>query len=311
MKTRTRTKSKAKVKAKAKPGTWRSIVVVVDPLQKAQPGLRKAEALATGSGARLTLLSTFVLPQPMSDVARISARDIVAAAIRDRRRKLEKLAAAPRRRGLKVQCVVEWDYPQHEAIVRHVLAARPDMLVAEAEHHGRIARWILSNTDWELIRSCPCPVWLVRSGTLPKKPRLLVAIDPGHAHAQRSKLDSRLLAAARAVADSCNGTLSIVHADDPDDSRIDAVERLAKRHGVAPANRYVIPGNTIKVLPETVKSSRADILLMGAVSRRRVAQPFIGTTAERVIDRVECDLFVVKPAGYRSPVSRRRPRVPD
>lgn len=294
-----------------KSGAWRSIAVVVDPLAKTHPGLAKAAALATACRASLTLLSTFVLPQPMADVGRISAREIVRAAIRDRRGKLEKLAAGLRRRGLKVKCVVEWDYPQHEALVRHVLAARPDVLIAESGRHGRIARWILSNTDWELIRSCPCPLWLVRSGKFPKKPRMLVAVDPGHADARRSRLDSRLLGAAQELAGCFGGTLAIVHADQPDDSQVDAVERLAKRHDVPAARLHVIPGRTTQVLPEVAEEEKADVLLLGAVSRSRLAQPFIGTTAERVIDRVECDLFVVKPAGYKSPVSRRRPAVPD
>jgi universal stress protein E len=294
-----------------KSSAWRSIAVVVDPLQKAHPALKKAVVLAIASGARLTLLSTFVLPQPMVDVGRISAREIVNAAIRDRRRKLEKIAAGLRRRGLQVKCVVEWDYPQHEAVVRHVLTARPDLLVAESGRHGRIARWILSNTDWELIRSCPCPLWLVRSGTLPKKPRLLVAVDPGHADARRSRLDSRLLSAAQTLVRHVGGSMAIVHADDAGDTQIDAVERLASRHHVPAANRYVIPGNTTRVLPEVAEEARADILLLGAVSRSRLNQPFIGTTAERVIDHVECDVFVVKPVGYKSPVPRRRPRIPD
>ena len=171
-------------------------------------------------------------------------------------------------------------------------------------------RWILSNTDWELIRSCPCPLWLVRSGALPKKPQLLVAVDPRHVHARRTQLDSRLLGAARTLKDIFGGTISIIHADDVNDSQINAVERLAGRHGVLPADRYVLPGLATRVLPEAVSRVGADILLLGAVSRSRLDQPFIGTTAERVIDRVECDVFVVKPAGYRSPVSRRRPRLP-
>jgi len=294
----------------ASTSSWRTITVVVDPQQKAHPALQKAAALAERCGASLTLLNTFVLPQPMADVTRISAREIVNAALRDRRRSLEKIAGGLRRRGLKVTCVVEWDHPQSEAVVRHVLATRPDLLVAETAHHSRIARWILSNTDWELIRSCPCPLWLVRGGRLPKKPQLLVAVDPGHEQAGRSRLDTRLLEAARQLVAHIGGTIGIVHADDPRASQIDAVERLGRRHGVAPALRYVVPGDSTRVLPAVVANTGADILLLGAVSRSRLGQPFIGTTAERLIDRVECDVFVVKPVGYRSPVSRRRPPIP-
>jgi universal stress protein E len=290
--------------------SWQSIAVVVDPLQKTHPALQKAAALASRCGARLTLLNTFVLPQPMADVARISARALIDAALRDRRRMLEKLAATLRKRGLRVTCVVEWDHPEHEALVRYVLAARPDLLIAETSHHNRLVRWILSNTDWELIRSCPCPLWLVRSGVLPKKPSVLVAVDPGHLQARRSRLDSRLLGAARMLVGNIGGTISIIHADDPENSRINAVERLANQHDVPPAHRYVFPGDATHVLPEAVWHVGADILLLGAVSRSRLHQPFIGTTAERVIDRVECDVFVVKPVGFRSPVSRNRPRLP-
>ncbi len=294
----------------ASTSSWRSITVVVDPQQKSHPGLQKAAALAARSGASLTLLNTFVLPQPMADVARISARELVSAALRDRHRQVERLAAGLRRRKLKVKTVVEWDYPQSEAVVRHVLATRPDLLVAETAQHSRFARWILSNTDWELIRTCPCPLWLVRGGRLPAKPNLLVAVDPAHGQAVHTRLDARLLKAASQFVDCIGGTIGIVHADDPGASQIDAVERLGKRHGVAPARRYVIPGEITRVLPVLVAQTRADILLMGAVSRSRLGQPFIGTTAERLIDRVECDVFVVKPVGFRSPVPRRRPRVP-
>ena len=85
---------------------------------------------------------------------------------------------------------------------------------------------------------------------------------------------------------------------------------LARRHSVPAASCHVIPGDTVHVLPDVARKLKADILVLGAVSRSRLQQPFIGTTAERVIDRVECDLLVVKPAGYRSPVARRRPSLP-
>jgi universal stress protein E len=44
---------------------------------------------------------------------------------------------------------------------------------------------------------------------------------------------------------------------------------------------------------------------MGAVSRSGLKRLFVGSTAERMIDHLGCDVLVLKPAGFKSPVSRR------
>jgi universal stress protein E len=60
------------------------------------------------------------------------------------------------------------------------------------------------------------------------------------------------------------------------------------------------------VLPRLVATRKVDVLIMGAVSRSLLERPVIGSTAERIIDHVDCDVFIVKPAGFRTPVERGR-----
>jgi universal stress protein E len=43
---------------------------------------------------------------------------------------------------------------------------------------------------------------------------------------------------------------------------------------------------------------RADAVVMGAVSRSGLKGLFIGNTAEDVLDRLHCDLVIVKPEGF-------------
>ena len=38
---------------------------------------------------------------------------------------------------------------------------------------------------------------------------------------------------------------------------------------------------------------------MGAVSRSRLREIFIGSTAERVLDRLPCDVLVISSADFR------------
>jgi universal stress protein E len=57
-------------------------------------------------------------------------------------------------------------------------------------------------------------------------------------------------------------------------------------------------GAANEVLPRLAESLGAALLVMGAVSRSRLQEVFLGSTAERVLDRIGCDVLVVKPADF-------------
>lgn len=314
---------------------WKHIVVAIaDPFRKEQLALDKAEAIAARGGARLTLLNTFMLPQPTPDTMLGLVEQNIAVSKQDRLHRLERLAAPLRRRGIKVNCAVEWDYPIQDAIVRYVLQHKPSLLMAGSHRHGQLARWLLANTDWELIRNCPCPVWFVRNGRLTKAPKVLVAVDPRHTHDKPARLDDRLLMTGKTVVDQLDGQVVLAHAYEVplttapgtlmEPIRIPLpassarafiaattrrVNRLGAKHGIPVKARYVRAGDAIHMLTILAKEYRADVLVMGAVSRTLLKRPFIGNTAEKVIDQVDCDVLVVKPPKFKSPVPRTRPKI--
>ena len=49
-------------------------------------------------------------------------------------------------------------------------------------------------------------------------------------------------------------------------------------------------------LESAVQQQDADFLVMGAVARRGVKKLLLGSTAARVLDRLPCDLVIIKPA---------------
>lgn len=306
---------------------WRTIMVVVtNPFAREQLAAAKAAAVARRCGARVVLFNTFMIPQPVADVTMDSRDAILASAIRQRRAALRTIAS-----GLRMprdtECVVRWDYPIDEAIVRQVRRTKPDLLISESHRHGRLARLVLANTDWLLIRDCPCALWFVRSKALPRSPRLLVAVDPRHAHAKPARLDDRLLQAAQGFTRQLGGRIAVVHAYErfedvvpgalrrplqprprhpsPEARRFAAtttelVTKLAGKYDVSADECAVREGAADEVVATEADRLSADVLVMGAVSRS-LARPVIGSTAERVIDHVDCDVFIVKPAGFRRP----------
>jgi hypothetical protein len=50
--------------------------------------------------------------------------------------------------------------------------------------------------------------------------------------------------------------------------------------------------------------SGSAIVVMGAISRSGYKRLLIGNTAERILDDLTCDILVIKPANFRSGVSR-------
>lgn len=305
------------------------LVVITDPFARSQPALAKAAAIARRCGSSLSLFNSFMLPQPVSDVPMDSREQIITSATRQRRERLRALAAGLHLR--KANCIVRWDYPAHEAIVREVLKSKPDLLVTDSHRRGLLARWLLSNTDWELMRTCPCPMWFVRSASLSRRMQVLVAVDPRHSHAKPARLDDRLLRAARTLIDQLNGRIAVVHAYEApaastsgmlmepvrlprsprraqefiaDTTR--TVTRLAAKYGIDASDCLVQEGATRDVIATAARRRSADLLVMGAVSRSPLSRVAIGSTAEAVIDHVDCDLFVVKPAGFKSPVRRAK-----
>lgn len=313
---------------------WKRLfVVVTNPFARKQLAAEKAAAVARRCGARVVLFNTFMVPQPVADVPMDSREQIIEAAIRQRRQRLEQIVSSMRL-PRTTQCIVRWDYPIDEAIVRQVQSSKPDLVIAESHREGRLARLVLANTDWQLIRQCPCPIWFVRSADLPRRPQLLVAVDPRHTHAKPAKLDDRLLQAARQLVGQLDGRIAVVHAYETPASAVpgmmmepirlplspqrtrefiatttQSARKLASRHGIKPADCNVREGRAADVIPSEVNRLRADVLVMGAVSRSLLARPVIGSTAERVIDHVDCDVFVVKPAGFKSTVKRSPAKV--
>jgi universal stress protein E len=57
----------------------------------------------------------------------------------------------------------------------------------------------------------------------------------------------------------------------------------------------LICGDPAIALPALVRSMRAGLVVMGAMSRSGLKRVFIGNTAERVLDTLLWDVLVVRP----------------
>ncbi len=299
----------------------RRILVAIRDLDRPSRGaLHKAASLARASRARVELFHALDLP---------ATGDNTPPKPSNLGRRLERLTHIAAFTGLRVQTHIERDYPPHEAIVRRAVSTRADLVIATVRHHVAGSRLLLHNTDWELIRQCPCPLLLAKSPRAYKASIILTAVDPFHAHAKPANLDAALLRTAAGLAQTLKGSVHVFHSYMPlvnlmpvpmipaipaglppeveelhGDQIARAFNQLANSAGIAPALRHLQMGHVATQMQALVKRLGVQIVVMGALSRSGLRRIFIGNTAERVLDSLSCDILVVKPRGFKTTVER-------
>jgi universal stress protein E len=303
------------------------ILVVVDPTSSAHPAIERAAWLARHISARIELFISDYSAQ-LADTRRhgVPALEGRNAVLDRHRQRLEQLAAPLRSEGLAVQTDVRWDYPLHDSIVRKAQDSSADLVIKDTHYHSALRRSIFSNTDWNLIRNCAATLWLVKPRPPGQKPCFVAAVDPLHERDKPADLDHRILTTARSLTEPFGGEVHVFHAFDvaaaiavstdavsmpialpfnelADEMRAehtDAVAQLCKKHGVPSDRTHVQEGSTRQLLLTLTEQIRADAVVMGAISRSGLKGLFIGNTAEDVLDRLHCDLIIVKPEGFEA-----------
>ena len=306
------------------------LVAIADPSARSTPALSRAAEIAGKTGATITLFHSLYSPYVAGEqfYSPTDLQQDIEAAVNARKKGLERLARRLAEEGIKTHVRCRWDYPVHESLVREVMREKVDLVVLESHQHGAVARLMLTNTDWQLLRLCPCPVLLVKTTRKYARAPVLVAVDPMHSHAKPADLDRKLLDTGEALAEILGGRVHAAHAYvltsplssgfmvEPMPLPVEIAEqhsadvraafkRLVAPYKMGPRRAHLRTGLPVDELPDVAKEIGASVVVMGVVSRSGLKRLFIGHTAERVIDRLKCDVLIVKPDGFKTPVPKR------
>jgi universal stress protein E len=294
------------------------ILVIVNPVAVVQPCLDKAVRLAVSFGSTIELFSCEMEPPIPESWAGGTTTAQYRDLMRERRgAQLEQLAVPLRARGLNVTTCSEWHMPFEDGIAQRAIRTKADLVVLDVPRPARKAPMPASRDDWPLIRHVPAPLLLVRARPWPAHPRISIGVDPCHVAERPAELDEALVATGCSIARALAGEVELLHAlrSPPHlpgetvsaDTRQAThareravVERLAEQANVHAPTRFIENAAT-QGIAELVATAQADILVMGTTGRPRFPNATVGTAAE-VLAKVDCDLLVVKPPGFISPL---------
>ena len=252
----------------------------------------------------------------VSNEARDIARKIRAA----QKEMIEDLAQPARDAGVDVSTEVLEDRPIADGVLHRAIDLNPRYIMKGTQYHSAAERSIFVDTDWQLIRSCPYPLWLVKPHDMSDKPVFVAAVDPTHSHDKPAALDTAIIENARAIADISGGEVHLLHTYHrligvgreatrtfkPIELPIDELSRkiqrehrekldaLARANNIDAKHTHQLPGDTKELLPTFARTHGADVVVMGALARWGLKRSILGSTAEKVLDHLPCDILIVR-----------------
>ncbi len=314
--------------------TLKKVLVDIDPDKDQQPALQKALQLTNNQSVTIKLLSCIYYPSVVANniLNPKQLEHVKQEIINNHQNHLSQLVAKNQRNNVSYQTEVIWHTPLHQGILNEVDRFQPDIVIKATHQHSTLARRLFTPTDWYLLKACPVPTLLVKEHQWDKNTTIVAAIDPEHNLSKTSELDTNILKAGFALSKQLGFALHAVNCFDPsyweilfeavdksgmwaDVFSIDqnknesmVLEQLRYKHNQAfaqacseyvpnSANQHIVSGDIDKIMPATLEQLNAGILVLGTTYRTGL----LGSTAQSLIETVECDLLAVKPKGFEAP----------
>ena len=295
---------------------FKNVLVLADGDDPRQPALRRAlECVA--DGGEIEILA--VAYEPMLE-GYLGNKEIYEPlrrrVLEERRERAAALARAVESEGVRASSKAVWSHPMHAAVAAEVVASHIDLVVAApANLHqgGGSSGGGLTHSDWQVVTGARAPLLIVKSDGRTPYRSIVAAIDPFHAHAKPAALDREILSLAAALRLHTQATFAALYCyfpveyfgadlahmppSDPRlvDARVEAVRALCVEAGVAPEAAKLVAGAPHAVLTRLQESGEADLTVMGAIARGRIAEVVLGNTAERVLHYGKGDVLLVTP----------------
>jgi nucleotide-binding universal stress UspA family protein len=217
-------------------------------------------------------------------------------------------------------------------IIRTVLRNEHDLVIKPAENPSFVER-IFGSDDMQLLRKCPCPVWLTQPTEKSSYDCIMAAVDfdPLQPETVGRGLNMEILEQSTSLALSDFTALHFVHvwdvpeagfvrlwSDNPEASSAKLFEgaRTEHQNGMQRLRRilhdrisqkayehlsprfHVRQGSAKTVIPEMAAQLKADLVVMGTVARTGIAGLLIGNTADTILEQLRCSVLALKPPGF-------------
>ena len=301
-----------------------SIIVVIEPDQLQQPALQRGIELALKTNAKLMImLSVYHAGYDLTTMLSSAEREEFRAEyISDRYNWMEEILKTYKLPEGTLTAV-HWHSKVYDSVVQTAHEENADIIIKSTKHDPVVTSPVFTPLDWNLIRKSPIPVLMVSTHTTSAYTNIVTAVNTGDENRVHSHLNEKLTGCAGDFARLFNSDVHLVNAYPPSPipmslsspsfsySNLDraiknhhnqALDMFGERHRIKIANRYVKEGLPEDVIAKIIKTTDAQLLVIGSVGRIGKTSETIGNTAEFVLNNIECDVLTIKPDGFIPPL---------
>lgn len=283
--------------------------------------VNRAIWLAGHSSAELTLMAVLDVSahtqELLHDEFEEATKSVEAAA----NEVLQELVAKAKAEGVTASAKIAFGHPWEE-MVKAVLTDSFDLVVAGTRNRSRASRLLLGSTGIKLLRTCPCPVWIVKPDPDWNDLNILVASD-------LTETSEQALQFAVSAAQLCEAKMHVIHAMEDHlgrrmwltglpDQQVDSFRQQKRDEAEAQMHEQlshtdfrtlpfgvkveVVEGPPDVAILDAIDEHGIDLLVMGTAARSGITGLLIGNTAERLLAHVPCSVLAIKPPGFVCPV---------
>lgn len=293
----------------------KNILVVLDKGQQEQPALKRALWLARALNCEVTLLANTwdAYGAENTTLDEDTRHQLKTALLSKDKSWLQSLVGSVS--DIKIHYDVHWHKHLYEAVMHAAEEDKYDLVIKATKPHKLMDR-IFTHEDWNLLRNCPIPVLLVKSNEPWKNNRVLACIDATSPDDGHQRINDNILSITERLSDHFDTDLHLVNAypivnvafamvpeiTAPEDlhsyieqQHKDACAKWAHKYNVQPENVHISEGDPENVVAELAQAIATDLVVIGSVGRTGISSVLIGNTAELLIDKVACDVLVIKP----------------
>lgn len=202
---------------------------------------------------------------------------------------------------IPVQIDASCESPLYEGILRKVQKSRP-RLVIKAAGGGRPSHSAFDANDWQLMRTCPSTLALVRGRRWSGNLRIAAATDVSEE--ETKGLAGTILDLAKTLALTTHAELDVVYAERAADesasrARAQKLHELAHEAGIEQDHVHLLAGPPERELSRFAAGRDYDVMVLGALTHRPSAVSLVGTLTSALVEDLDCDFVLVKPGSHR------------